>query len=55
MNKIDATQVQIDKYEKFLKDPLSRKVIKFLRVAVAAAELKDEDRGVYWGITVYPE
>ena len=55
MDKIDATQVQIDKYEKFLKDPRSRKVIKFLRAAVAAAELKDEDRGVYWGITVYPE
>ena len=55
MDEIDATQVQIDKYEKFLKDPRSRKVIKFLRVAVAAAELKDEDRGVYWGVTVYPE
>ena len=55
MDKIDATQVQIDKYEKFLKDPRSRKVIKFLRAAVAAAELKDEDRGVRWGVTVYPE
>ena len=55
MDKIDATQVQIDKYEKFLKDPRSRKVIKFLRAAVAAAELEDKDRGVCWGVTVYPE
>ena len=55
MDKIVATQVQIDKYEKFLSDPRSPKVIKFLRAAVAAAELKDEDRGVCWGVTVYPE
>lgn len=55
MATIEVGDAQRAKFEKFLGDPRSPEVTKLLKIAVAAAELKIEDLGVYWGVTVCPE
>jgi len=55
MATIEVGDAQRAKFEKFLSDPRSPEVTKLLKIAVAAADLKIEDLGIYWGVTVCPE
>lgn len=51
----EPSPVQTKKFNEFLQSSSAGQVHALLRVAISAANLRSEDLGVYWGITVCPD